>query len=170
MAQNLNYPTIGGSKCYNNSDENCNKYGRLYDWKTAMNSSASSNTDPSGVVGVCPPGWHLPSNAEWSTLGTDIISNSTKIRATTDWTFSSGIKNTDDYGFSALPAGRYLTGENLADRFSDLQMGTFWWTSQDVFQVSSGIQRYMLYNDSELKYLSGLMTIFMSVRCIETSQ
>ncbi|MDR1811584.1 MAG: hypothetical protein LBQ87_02045, partial [Candidatus Fibromonas sp.] len=75
MAENLNY-NVSGSKCfgqdgtvwnqetYNNHNKdtitaqeiqkNCDTYGRLYNWATA--------------VGVCPYGWHLPSNTEWDIL------------------------------------------------------------------------------------------------------
>jgi len=50
---NLNY-AVDDSKCYNGSEANCDKYGRLYDWETAKK--------------VCPENWHLPSKAEWQTL------------------------------------------------------------------------------------------------------
>ena len=64
MAKNLNY-NANGSKCYENKPANCDKYGRLYDWATAMK--------------ACPKGWHLPKNEDWdklyrfadSTSGTD---------------------------------------------------------------------------------------------------
>jgi len=56
MAQNLNIKT-GKSWCYDNKESNCNKYGRLYDWNTAMK--------------VCPAGWHLPSSGEWNGVGDD---------------------------------------------------------------------------------------------------
>jgi uncharacterized protein (TIGR02145 family) len=54
MAENLNHETKN-SVCYENNQANCKKYGRLYDWKTAMK--------------ACPIGWHLPSNAEWNNIG-----------------------------------------------------------------------------------------------------
>jgi hypothetical protein len=66
MAKNLNYNATG-SKCYGGVDSNCNTYGRLSDWSTAMGfgSSCNSNTCSSQVQpnhrGVCPPGWHIPS-------------------------------------------------------------------------------------------------------------
>jgi uncharacterized protein (TIGR02145 family) len=50
MAENLNY-NANGSKCYDNKPANCQKYGRLYNWNTAMK--------------ACPRGWHLPSDEEW---------------------------------------------------------------------------------------------------------
>jgi uncharacterized repeat protein (TIGR02543 family) len=70
MAENLNYDTANtvGSWCYYNESDNCAKYGRLYNWNTAMAGSTSSIANPNGVRGVCPEGWHLPSRAEWGEL------------------------------------------------------------------------------------------------------
>jgi hypothetical protein len=53
MAENLNY-NASGSKCYNNDESNCKKYGRLYDLSTAKK--------------ACPSGWRLPIKAEWDAL------------------------------------------------------------------------------------------------------
>jgi len=53
MAENLNY-AVEGSKCYNEDEANCDKYGRLYDWNTAQS--------------VCPKDWHLPNTVEWNRL------------------------------------------------------------------------------------------------------
>jgi len=43
-------------------------YGALYTWAAAMNGASSSDANPSGVQGVCPSGWHIPSDAEWKEL------------------------------------------------------------------------------------------------------
>jgi hypothetical protein len=53
LAENLNY-NAEGSVCYENKPENCEKYGRLYDWNAAMR--------------ACPKGWHLPSKEELEIL------------------------------------------------------------------------------------------------------
>ena len=63
-----------GPRRYAPSD-NLNIFGYLYNWDAAMNGSASSSTNPSGVQGVCPAGWHLPSDAEWTQLTSFIASN-----------------------------------------------------------------------------------------------
>jgi hypothetical protein len=75
MARNLNY-NASGSVCYNNQYTNCEKYGRLYDWATAMalpsdcNSSSCSSQIGTKHKGICPSGWHIPSDVEWgSTYG-----------------------------------------------------------------------------------------------------
>jgi uncharacterized protein (TIGR02145 family) len=100
MAENLSY-NVSGSVCYDNKPENCDKYGRLYNWSTAGK--------------VCLSGWHLPTNAEWDRLcrfvdgtkGTDTPYNSSTagnyLKAKSDW--GSGSSGLDSYGFAALPGG-----------------------------------------------------------------
>ena len=81
MAENLNC-NVGGSKCYDNNPANCAKYGRLYDWSTAMalpascNSSDCSSQIQSKHRGICPAGWHIPSGADWMALSSYVESDS----------------------------------------------------------------------------------------------
>jgi len=71
MAENLNY-NAKGSKCYEDKQENCEKYGRLYYWATAMGIDEKYNKayweKSSKIQGICPSGWHIPSSMEWETL------------------------------------------------------------------------------------------------------
>jgi len=73
LARNLNYK-VEGSKYYDNDPANCSKYGRLYNWATAMALDESCNNKECADQiqtkhrGICPSGWHLPSNAEWNAL------------------------------------------------------------------------------------------------------
>jgi len=71
MAENLNYD-VKGSKCYEDKQENCKKYGRLYYWATAMGIDEKYNKNywekSSKIQGVCPSGWHIPNSMEWETL------------------------------------------------------------------------------------------------------
>lgn len=53
---------------YNDDISNKNKYGLLYSWAAIMNDATTSNQNPSGVQGVCPVGWHVPSDEEWKEL------------------------------------------------------------------------------------------------------
>jgi uncharacterized protein (TIGR02145 family) len=112
--KNLNCD-VEGSKCYDDDLANCAEYGRLYDWATAMalpsscNSSICSDQIQAKHRGICPSGWHIPSNAEWTTL-TDYVGSDagTKLKAASGWDDSyngaSG-NGTDEFGFSALPGG-----------------------------------------------------------------
>ena len=142
MAENLNYAGESGNVlgvCYNNSTSNCEKYGRLYDWSTAMGGASSSSANPSGVQGVCPVGWHLPSNAEWDTLITfagGSATAGTALKSTTGWYFSYG---TDDYGFSALPGGHRTSSGSFS---SAVDYGR-WWSATE--SVNSAYHLYMVY-------------------------
>jgi len=112
MAQNMNYPT-GQSWCYDGDNSNCGKYGRLYDWNT--------------VKKVCPTGWHLPSRKEWMDL-TAAAGGDKALKSTYGW--SSNGNGTDDYGFSALPGGRY----NYNFSFGG-SMGLWWTASKTVWSI-----------------------------------
>jgi uncharacterized protein (TIGR02145 family) len=94
MAENLNYSNIDGKKnsdCYDNKEENCVKYGKLYRWPAAEN--------------ACPVGWRLPTRKDWHELFQAVGGKETAVRtlkSKNGWSNSSG---TDDFGFSALPGG-----------------------------------------------------------------
>jgi uncharacterized protein (TIGR02145 family)/uncharacterized repeat protein (TIGR02543 family) len=168
MAENLNYePSSGNSWCY----DNCNQYGRLYDWATAMDMSMSYNStkwNGSDVNhrGVCPIGWHLPSNAEWTTLVVYAGGSSmagTKLKATSGWGSSSSNNGTDDYGFSALPGGGY---HYVKGSFLNVDISGSWQTSTD-FANDSAYARGMTYDYSGSYVNSdGLKRHGISVRCV----
>ena len=121
MAENLNFET-DNSFCYNDSAEYCEKYGRLYTWAAAMDSAGTWSTNGKGcgygkkcnvdstdsatlVRGVCPEGWHLPSHTEWYILFLAVHASfaGTELKSTSGWNDNGD--GTDDFGFSALPAG-----------------------------------------------------------------
>jgi len=111
MAENLNYKT-SQSKCYDNKEGNCEKYGRLYTWGTAKK--------------ACPAGWRLPSKAEFEsllfTVGTSHTERSLNLRARS---WENGL---DKFGFSALPAGSY---SSYSENFFTLGGDTFFWASTE---------------------------------------
>jgi uncharacterized protein (TIGR02145 family) len=128
MAENLNYQTSSGSWCYGNDDSKCSQYGRLYDWKTAME--------------VCPAGWRLPSRLGWwvltsstgavGTSGTD----GTELKSTSGWDNKGNGK--DVFGFSALPGGsRAVNGS-----FNNAGNRGMWWTATE-FDSDSAYYRRM---------------------------
>jgi uncharacterized protein (TIGR02145 family) len=115
MAENLNY-AVDSSWCYENSADSCAKYGRLYQWASAMALPAAYNDATWGgsdanYQGACPVGWHLPTNTEWTTLenavgGEDVAGTALKSTSGWDeWDMDNDGNGTDTYGFSALPAG-----------------------------------------------------------------
>lgn len=139
MAENLNYnyhTEITQSLCYQNNEENCAKYGRLYTFAAAVDSaglfgegglgcgntrSACSNLKESSR-GVCPEGWHLPSKKEWEQLFSAVGG---EVLAITALRTADGI-GTDDYGFNIIKSGAYFDG------FNDLEgnhCDAYFWTS-----------------------------------------
>jgi len=177
MAENLNYSnneTIG--YCYNmpypskQDNENCTTYGRLYMWGEAKNNSPSSSENPSGVQGICPDGWHLPSTAEWkmliralgdeySAIGGEYVAT-IKLKATNGW--SNDGNGTDYYGFSALPGG-YRDPEN--GRFYDVGDYGVWWTSAE--SGSSYGYRVAMSYDNKIYITYAFSMVGYSVRCVQ---
>ena len=148
MAENLNYADsvttpslVGKNWCYGNKVENCDVAGRLYTWTAAIDSVALYDggngvvcgygmacTLPATVQGICPNGWHLPTETEWKTLFTEVGGKSTAgkiLRSQTGW-YESG-DGTDAYGFSALPAGH----GNYDNGFFGGGKETYFWSATE---------------------------------------
>ncbi|MCL2284307.1 MAG: fibrobacter succinogenes major paralogous domain-containing protein [Fibromonadales bacterium] len=142
MAQNLNY-NAPGCKCYDNDPKNAEKYGRLYNWEIAKN--------------VAPPGWHLPSDAEWHTL-VDFIGGGegTKLKAKNGW------DGTDDYGFSALPGGFC----NSDGRFYDVGDYGRWWSATED-DAGDAWGRYMGSYGSDVYLYNFFKSYLFSVRLLK---
>ena len=92
---------------------NYNTYGVLYNLAAAMNGASPSSSNPSGVQGVCPAGWHLPGQPEWEQLvdflgGDTIAGGKLKETGTTHWN-SPNTGATNESGFTALPGGAYIS-------------------------------------------------------------
>ncbi|MCQ2120222.1 MAG: fibrobacter succinogenes major paralogous domain-containing protein [Fibrobacter sp.] len=173
MAENLNYAYTGvrfsfsgytsdsTSWCYDNKPSNCESYGRLYTWAAAVDSAALVDAavglwscgygeicNFNGFVrGVCPKGWHLPSQVDWETLLTSISSivddfakyciyedAGKKLKTVGGW-----VDGSDTYAFSALAAGERLYTGIFA------HMGSYarFWTSTD----GKNFEAYNLYID-----------------------
>ena len=80
------------------------------------------------VRGICPKGWHLPSGEDWrkliETFGDTLFADAErKLKSQTDWDSGAGENGTDDYGFSAIPAGFY---DGKGDLYDIWTMALFW--------------------------------------------
>ena len=139
--------------CYEDDETNCELYGGLYTWTTATNGESSSDSNPSGVQGICPDGWHVPSDAEWTELvdyveSQGYFNNSFNPNGAGNalkscrqigsplgghcdtsehprWDSHNIHSGFDEFGFSALPGGDRLTNGS----FSDLGSSDYWWSS-----------------------------------------
>jgi uncharacterized protein (TIGR02145 family) len=177
LAKNLNY-AVEGSKCYDNDPANCVKYGRLYDWATAMGlpSSCNENSCSSQIQtkhkGICPSGWHIPSNEEWDKLIEAVGGRNTagtKLKAASGWNWNdhedkSG-NGTDDYGFSALPGG---AGRSVSS-FALIDNRGFWWSAseyEDDSEIAYTQNVSSYYDDVADESYDPKFALF-SVRCVK---
>ena len=112
---------------YQNNSSSYGKYGILYNWIAVK----YLEDNKSSLI----PGWHVPTTAEWDALATAVGGTSvagTKLKSTTDWSSGAG---TDDYGFSALPAGSY------SGSFYSLGSYAYFWTATE-YNSSYAYYRY----------------------------
>jgi uncharacterized protein (TIGR02145 family) len=142
MAENLNYADKN-SKCHDNKPANCTKYGRLYDWATAMALPDNCNMvcDPAMHQGqsICPSGWHLPNISEWNVLvnmagGADTAGK--VLKAQSGWN-KNGNKNgngDDKFGFAALPGG---FNSSIPSNLGKIGIVGSWWTSDGMKSLQS---------------------------------
>jgi uncharacterized protein (TIGR02145 family) len=149
MAENLNVKTAD-SRCYDNDESYCKKYGRLYTWDAARS--------------ACPAGWHLPTRGEWKELaryaGGDKIAGK-KLKAKNGWRRNGN--GTDDFGFSALPGGQLDAG----DDFEDAGIDGEWWTATG-FGSHYAYSRKMDDDDSRLEEDDDEKSNGLSVRCVSS--
>jgi len=154
MAENLSY-NVAGSKCYDNKPENCQKYGRLYNWKMAMK--------------ACPRGWHIPGDADWNALmkfaNPSCFENNscnragTKLKATSGWDEGNG---TDYYGFAALPGG----SGNSEGEFTNIGIYSGLWSSSEN-GASNAYSRGMYFNFDYVSWDDDEKSFLNSVRCLQ---
>lgn len=162
-AQNVDNP-LNGSYCYYSNESYCDKYGRFYMWTDASR--------------VCPRGWHLPSKSEFETLFTLIGGEFTKADGWTNfynyWNVGEKLKTTsgwekegngtDDYGFSALPAG-YLDSEKTS---KGLGSTACFWSSTETGTYNGLAYIFCMFNDSDKVYEKKIdKHAAYSVRCIK---
>lgn len=171
MAENLRYlpsvvvPATGSNTTpyyyvygYNGTNVNAAKattnyttYGVLYNWSASCSS--------------CPPGWHLPSDAEWFELtdylgGTGVAAGKLKETGTTNWT-SPNTGATNETGFTALPGGyRYFDGT-----FGTVGYGGGWWSATE-HHAPTAWDRLMLFSSSNVFRNDYDKEVGFSVRCV----
>ena len=152
-----------GARCdYNNDATNVASYGRMYNWYAVDNAS-----------GLCPSGWHVPTDGEWMVLEMELgmsesVANSTGWRGTDEGTqlkstsgWSGGGNGTDDFGFSALPGGYRDNGSGY---FGDAGYYGGWWSSSP--SGGNAWSRSLLHSDPYIDRGSGYPRSGFSVRCL----
>jgi len=145
------------------SQANYATYGVLYNWWAVMAGEGSSVSNPSGVQGICPSGWHLPSDAEWTTL-TDYLGGESAggaMKSTTGWT-EPNTGATNSSGFSGLPGGYRTSNGDF------LEVGNNGnWRSSTEYSANNAWYRPLFYNTGSVsRYGTNKLTGF-SCRCIK---
>lgn len=144
-----------GYSWYNNDINNKTLYGALYNYYTA--------TD---IRGLCPPGWHIPTAAEWITLsnylgGKTVAGGKLKETGTTHWQSPNAVI-TNSYGFNALPGG----ARDCSGNFINMGINCQFWTSAPV--SSGSVPAITVFNDNTQLQIEFAFTCNnYSVRCIK---
>jgi uncharacterized protein (TIGR02145 family) len=164
--------TTPGYCWYSNNESNKETYGALYNWYTV-------NTGK-----LCPTGWHVPTDAEWTTMANyliacgfnyDGITTGNKIAkalaSTSGWTSSStiGVVGNTDFpskrnatGYTALPCGN----RSNVGVFSGIGSEGNWWSATE-FDASNAWYRNLVYSYNDVYRGSYLKKLGFSVRCIK---
>jgi len=170
-------PDVQAYCWYNNLTEYNDTSGALYTWAAAMNGELSSDNVPSGVQGICPDGWHLPSDAEWKIL--EMFLGMTQADADNyDWRGSdeggqlkeTGFSNwafpntggSNSSGFTAVPGGFRSAQGNF---YSIDQYATFW-SSEAEEGADNAWYRTLHYDREQVYRQYNDMRLGLSVRCV----
>jgi len=145
--------TTGALCDYDNTPSNSETYGKLYNWH-AVNTGK-----------LCPTGWHVPSDAEWTELtdylgGTSVAGGKLKETGTTHWA-SPNTGATNETGFTALPGGYRVSSGS----FYYIGNYGYWWSATE-YGANSAWYRYVYYGNSYVNRYYNNKELGFSVRCL----
>ena len=161
--------------CYDDDPANCDEYGGLYQWNELMQYVTNE-----GAQGLCPEGWHLPTDAEWTGL-TDYVSSQPEylcnsitsyiakaLAATTNWNSSSNTcavgnnpSANNATGFSGLPGGYRL----YDGTYHHIEDDGYWWSSTE-YSTTGAWSRTMNYGNAYVGRNGNVKGYGFSVRCL----
>jgi uncharacterized protein (TIGR02145 family) len=192
MKENLRTTTYADNTPINNDDFTSvpdneyivETYGYLYSWYAMMNGADTSNANPSGVQGVCPAGWHVPSLAEFEQMSQYLINNgfdcngevAKTLAANTTWTVSTynlsecapaySPSSNNSSGFSAYPAGEY---NSVYDYYDEFESRAFFWTCSELDDGYGNYNNALILSGDapEAMQFSQENAAYISVRCLK---
>ena len=179
LAENVKYVPVsleGGpatnSQCYGGTAANCENYGRLYDWATAMglpitcNGTNQSCPDKAGSLwaAICPPSFGIARSEDWQTLidyaGGGAVAGG-RLKSKSGW--SNNGNGTDSYGFNAMPSGYHTS--LLPTGFNELGSRAVWWHETQL--MSEAYYTTIISSDTEAKVNFQQKGYYMAgVRCV----
>ncbi|MFZ4523381.1 MAG: FISUMP domain-containing protein [Bacteroidales bacterium] len=146
--------------CFNNDFVQCDFWGGLYQWDELM-----GYTETSGVQGICPPGWHVPSIDDWKSLiryyGGDKSAGG-KLKSTLQWQ-TPNVGATNASGFSAYPGGYF---DSMPQQWHDQYRQSYFWTSE-IISKGTAVAVNLTYRDSGVDTYEEFQPSALSVRCIK---
>ncbi len=162
--------TIGAHAIYAHDSvstpSNLTKYGYLYNWFAAKGIYTTGTILSNDTLNICPSGWHVPTDAEWTTLtdelgGESVAGGMMKSRGTSYWN-SPNTGATNEIGFSALPGGfRDSNGS-----FSDIRNNASFWSASEL-NSTNALNRNLNYFNSNVNRTNNVKSVGYSVRCIK---
>ena len=179
MAENLNYGkqilndqealknNVVEKYCYEDNPEYCKTLGGLYNWDEMMQYNNSDDNIKGETQGVCPDGWHIPTNDEWQILADYLGGEMVAANKMKNYDYWASPDRSNEIhlnlsGFSAYPSGRMdMTGESYYLRKST----SFWSATKDG--RNKAWHRTMTNRGAGLYRNSGLSGYRFSVRCIK---
>lgn len=173
MAQNLSFKR-DTSWILRDSLELGERYGRLYQWASAMDTSAPFLQDVAEIQlpwrGACPQGWHLPSETEWSTLvnQSDSATSGTILKAVEfPVDTARALQSTDAWGFRVLSGGFvYYNQYAYRNVYSGFPGAAVFWTASEYTTTRSWSRSFTDGSNSAVRK-SSLKTEGYSVRCLQ---
>ena len=153
-----------GAWCYyNNNSANGAIYGKLYNWFAAAGIHDNDPNTPNKIL--APVGWHVPSDAEWTTLtnflgGNTLAGGKMKAVGTSLWQ-SPNTGATNESGFTGLPGGFLINAGN----FGNIGQDAYWWSSTE--NGNSAFLRNINFNFSNVNRYTNVKNYVFSVRCIK---
>jgi uncharacterized protein (TIGR02145 family) len=160
-----------GAWCYYTKDDGTTDggtYGKLYNWYAVMGITTEENATPTEAQiearkQFAPAGWHVPSDAEWTTLTTFLGDNAggkMKEIGDTHWG-GSNTAATNSSGFTALPGGTRVPN----GLFYEIGYNGYWWSSTES-DTTNAWYRYLNYNNGFVNRTNNYKTFGFSVRCL----
>ena len=146
--------------CYDNNEANCDEYGGLYQWDEMMQYASKDN-----VQGICPDGWHLPTDTEWMMLEVELgmsmeEATSTGLRGTDE---GAKLKAGGSSGFEALLGGYCNNG----GQFNSINIYATFFTSTQGSQTNLAWTRYLFNDKDQVLRNQYEKTFAYSVRCLK---
>ena len=144
--------TTGAWSHYDNDNQYDTIYGKLYNWYAIETGK------------LCPTGWHVPTDAEWTVLEEYLTANghsgteATALKSTSGW--NSGGNGTDDYGWNGLPGG----SRSNYYGFEYIGRGSWWSSSQ--YNAYNAWYRNLYNNDGDVAKYYVTKKYGFSVRCL----